>query len=511
IGGNATKGYSGPDRRGTPAAEPTVRVPWGSRRRASLLILTGVGAVAALAVALSGTPTSTRSLAQLAALVTTLLTVAAAIALLVSSRVGGHAPQALVGVGLMVLALAGLPGLPDPDGLLGLVGLLAAGLALVRALRAPAVDATIRPWRLLASLLAAVAVIALGLTLLVTLIERAGLVDAAAASARPGVLADLGSAGCAAALAAAFVRRPSALARWQACGLAAGFATLAASELVSVAADRPVLGALAAEVAALGALVLLAVGALSLRQSLAVQRVRAAWLRTQLRQRQALDRHRSEVLHDARSVLAGIRSARSTLTRYTSLLDPAGRAELETAMEAELARLGRLLDRDKSTAAAPGSYDVVRALEPLVVAARQRGLDVTVTGDRTTADGDPDILAEIVGNLLDNTLTHAPGARAAILVDDHTSGIRVSVIDDGPGIPSELRDSIFQPGPFGPRPAGAPGHGLGLASAHRLADQQGGGLELIDTTDGAWFVIRLRRAVAPAAPSDGTVRARDGV
>ena len=63
--------------------------------------------------------------------------------------------------------------------------------------------------------------------------------------------------------------------------------------------------------------------------------------------------------------------------------------------------------------------------------------------------GDPDILVEIVGNLLDNSLKHARGARATITIDESSSGLRVSVTDTGPGIPPELRGHVFEPGARG--------------------------------------------------------------
>ena len=62
--------------------------------------------------------------------------------------------------------------------------------------------------------------------------------------------------------------------------------------------------------------------------------------------------------------------------------------------------------------------------------------------------------------------------------------------------------------------AGDLGHpgGAGIGDAMgKEALGQGGGIELIDTIDGAWFVIRLRRAHAPITPPGQPTAALDGM
>jgi two-component system sensor histidine kinase PilS (NtrC family) len=68
------------------------------------------------------------------------------------------------------------------------------------------------------------------------------------------------------------------------------------------------------------------------------------------------------------------------------------------------------------------------------------------------------------------------------------------IVDDGPGIPAELRGQIFEPF-FTTRPGGT---GLGLYIARELADANGAALELLPKSPGAQFRITLKRAVNPA-------------
>jgi hypothetical protein len=70
--------------------------------------------------------------------------------------------------------------------------------------------------------------------------------------------------------------------------------------------------------------------------------------------------------------------------------------------------------------------------------------------------------------------------------------LRIAVSDTGPGIPPELRDSLFEPFVTG-RPDGT---GLGLAIARELSDAHGGCLRLADpggetSNCGAVFVLEL--------------------
>ena len=85
-------------------------------------------------------------------------------------------------------------------------------------------------------------------------------------------------------------------------------------------------------------------------------------------------------------------------------------------------------------------------------------------------------LNQIWGNLLDNALDAAPqGGRVEVSARREGKRVVMRVIDDGPGIPTEIRSRIFDPF-FTTKPMGQ-GTGLGLDIAHRLARHNDGVIE----------------------------------
>ena len=71
------------------------------------------------------------------------------------------------------------------------------------------------------------------------------------------------------------------------------------------------------------------------------------------------------------------------------------------------------------------------------------------------------------------------------------NAIEVRVEDAGPGIPSEMAQSIFEHGEHG---QDSTGQGIGLHVAARLMESMGGSVQLSPTTQGATFVLRMPKA-----------------
>jgi signal transduction histidine kinase len=116
------------------------------------------------------------------------------------------------------------------------------------------------------------------------------------------------------------------------------------------------------------------------------------------------------------------------------------------------------------------------SLRPLAKVA----MDVRGAGE--TIDLDPARVQQIVVNLVDNALKYAKSR-----VDVEIRGREVRVTDDGPGVPPEHRERIFEKFSkveTGPKP---PGAGLGLSIARKLAQLHGATL----TCEGNAFVLRF--------------------
>jgi signal transduction histidine kinase len=76
--------------------------------------------------------------------------------------------------------------------------------------------------------------------------------------------------------------------------------------------------------------------------------------------------------------------------------------------------------------------------------------------------------------------------------------VAISVCDDGPGVPADEREAIFERFHRGPDTAGQAGFGLGLAIGRELAERMGGELLLEDRPGpGATFTLCLPGARAP--------------
>ena len=120
-------------------------------------------------------------------------------------------------------------------------------------------------------------------------------------------------------------------------------------------------------------------------------------------------------------------------------------------------------------------------------------LDAELPAEPVPVRADPDHLARILDNLINNALTYTaekPWVRIVVTAGPPTE---ITVIDRGLGIPEAHRDRVFErfyrvDHPELPRQAGT---GLGLAISRELAERHGGNLELLQTEVGAGFRLTL--------------------
>jgi signal transduction histidine kinase len=117
--------------------------------------------------------------------------------------------------------------------------------------------------------------------------------------------------------------------------------------------------------------------------------------------------------------------------------------------------------------------------------------------------GDPVLLAQAVGNLIDNALKYAgEGGSVVVEVSQRASGaVEICVADEGPGIPDAEKVKVTERFYRGDASRGTPGVGLGLTLVEAVAKLHGGHLELKDNNPGlkAQMIVEGSPPPAPRA------------
>lgn len=181
-------------------------------------------------------------------------------------------------------------------------------------------------------------------------------------------------------------------------------------------------------------------------------------------------------------------------------LGPEDRQRYLRRVQAGAARLGRLvddvLDLDRLDRPDAGLADDLvdlaelarRVLDETTAVEHQLHLDA----EPATTVADDALLERVVDNLVRNALKHTP-AGTNVWVRTRAPA-RIIVEDDGPGVPTELHERIFEPFQQGPAPQAThdPGTGIGLSLVQRIVRLHEGEIVLTDRPGGgARFVITL--------------------
>ena len=184
----------------------------------------------------------------------------------------------------------------------------------------------------------------------------------------------------------------------------------------------------------------------------------------------------SSVTHDLRTPLASIKAGVSSLLDGTAQLDAGQQRELlQTTLE-ETDRLNRLLgnilDLAKIRAGAleltkePTHLDeivegVVSRLRPLLSGHTGR---ILIRPDLPPIPMDPVLIDQVFTNLLENAARFSPpGSEIGVSAAAWHSDVEVRVTDQGPGVPEDRREAIFEPFERSDAGDGRAGTGLGLA------------------------------------------------
>lgn len=215
----------------------------------------------------------------------------------------------------------------------------------------------------------------------------------------------------------------------------------------------------------------------------------------------------SDASHELRSPVASIRAQLETALQYPEDVDWPSVARIVLAEDARLEHLvGNLLAMARLEEGRLGPRSEVD-LEDLVLDQTRRLTGVRVDVSAVSAGrvwGNPDELTSVVRNLLDNAARHAD-ATVAVAVRETGPWVVLTVDDDGPGVPAEDRERVFerfarlQEG----RSRDQGGTGLGLALTRRVAEAHGGRVHVESSPlGGASFVVALPAAGWTGTPQD---------
>jgi two-component system, OmpR family, sensor histidine kinase KdpD len=215
----------------------------------------------------------------------------------------------------------------------------------------------------------------------------------------------------------------------------------------------------------------------------------------------------SSVTHDLRTPLASIKASVTSLLDQGVTYDATQQHELLLTVAEETDRLNRLvgniLDLAKIRAGALIPRRSATAVDEIVeaVAARLRRafdaedvrLAVTLPATLPEIPADPMQFDQVVTNLLENALRHSPkGGTVRLHVSVVPKAVRIRIGDEGPGIPVEEREMVFEAFYRGGAAPESAGSGLGLAIARAIVTAHGGRIWIEETVGtGAALVFEL--------------------
>jgi two-component system sensor histidine kinase KdpD len=207
----------------------------------------------------------------------------------------------------------------------------------------------------------------------------------------------------------------------------------------------------------------------------------------------------SSVTHDLRTPLASITASVSGLLEPGMSLTPGDRRELLETIRQEADRLNRLvgnfLDLSRMRAGAftpsrtPAALEeviegVVARLEPLL-----RGHEVHLMLRDNLPEIPVDVLQidQVLTNTLENAARFSPaGRRITVTAARWDGGVQIRITDQGPGVPDDQRERLFEPFVRG---EGSTGTGLGLAISRAIVEGHGGTIRIAGAPGGGTAVI----------------------
>ena len=142
---------------------------------------------------------------------------------------------------------------------------------------------------------------------------------------------------------------------------------------------------------------------------------------------------------------------------------------------------------------------IQEAMRPHELAAQAKGLQIAVEAQAGSVDADPEKLRSVFDNLIGNAVKFTPaGGRVSVQASSSGEQALIDVIDSGPGVPAEERESIFDSFIRGSAKASTrvEGSGLVLAIAREFVEEHGGRISVMAGERGAHIRVALPRRLA---------------
>lgn len=214
------------------------------------------------------------------------------------------------------------------------------------------------------------------------------------------------------------------------------------------------------------------------------------------------------VTHDLRTPLTSIKASVTTLLdseggHRTIELDSPGRSEFLDIINEETDRLNKFIDGMVALARAEvgsAATNSVSNVEEIIATALDRAmpllgdhhLQVDIEKELSPVKTDVISMAEVLYNLLDNAVKYSPvGSTVYITAGLQRHDVIISVMDEGCGIPKEMRERVFEKFV---RLDGVPsrGMGIGLAIVRGIVESRGGSVEIDAGKNGVGTKVSIK-------------------
>lgn len=195
----------------------------------------------------------------------------------------------------------------------------------------------------------------------------------------------------------------------------------------------------------------------------------------------------ASISHDLRTPLSVIAGASSTLAKHGAGLDEHTRFDLARSIEAKARDMSDLVSNVLDLMRLESGQVVLRrdwqTLDDLVGSALSRieerlgdhPVDIDIAADLPAVHVDGTLVVQIFVNLLDNVVKYTPpGTHACICAQGEGDFVRITVDDEGPGLPADERTRVFEKFQRGDDEGAIIGAGLGLAICRAVVRAHGG-------------------------------------